>query len=96
MAVYVLLEMKVQDTSAQQANAQTGRDLVIKFGGEFLASRGECEVIEGDWHPSLLTVLRFADRSTLQRLLDDPDYKEWHAKRSQFAQSNLVIVEGVD
>lgn len=96
MAVYAILEMKVSDTDAQQANARTGVDLVGKYGGEFLARRGTCEVVEGDWRPSQLTMIRFDDRAAIQRLLDDEEYKGWLANRRQFASSNLVILEGAD
>ena len=47
MAVYAILDMKVTDSDAHHANAQTGVDLIGRYGGEFLARRGACEVLEG-------------------------------------------------
>lgn len=96
MAVYAIFEMKVTDPDAHLANVQAGVDLIDRYGGEFLARRGACEILEGDWRPSQLTMIRFADRAALQRLLDNEEYKDWLEKRREFASSNLIILEGAE
>jgi uncharacterized protein (DUF1330 family) len=53
-------------------------------------------VLEGDWQPPRLTVLRFPDFDTAKAMYDSPGYVHARSLRAgATAMFNMVIVEGV-
>jgi uncharacterized protein (DUF1330 family) len=69
--------------------------LVRKHGGEYLARGGTCEVLEGDWHPSRVALLKFPDAAAVRGFLDDPEYLPLKSLRHSAAHTQMVAVEGV-
>ena len=67
------------------------------FGGEYLARGGRMQVLEGDWQPPRLTVLRFPNFEQAKAMYDSPGYV--HARnlrQGATACFNMVLVEGVE
>lgn len=62
-------------------------------GGKPIVAGGAIEVIEGDWTPSRIIVLEFAD--TARAWYDSPEYQEILPIRLEAADDNFLIVEGV-
>lgn len=52
-------------------------------------------VLEGDWKPSRVAVLRFPDIASAQALYDDPEYQPLKALRQRVSQMDIVVVEGL-
>ena len=57
---------------------------------------GDFEVLEGDWRPHRLALFRFPNRGAIHNFFADPDYAELKALRQRTANSDVVIVDGVD
>jgi uncharacterized protein (DUF1330 family) len=53
-------------------------------------------VLEGDWRPSRLVVLEFADLAAARRWYDSEQYRQARELRAGAARLNLVAVQGVD
>ena len=69
--------------------------LIRKHGGEYVVRDGSLDVLEGDWRPARLVVLRFPDRGSAMAFVDDPDYRPLKEIRHRTARTNIVLVEGV-
>jgi uncharacterized protein (DUF1330 family) len=69
--------------------------IIARHGGEYLVRGGEFEVIDGDWQPARLVLLRFPDRKAIHAFLDDPDYLPLRNLRKLIAKSHVIAVDGV-
>ena len=67
----------------------------FEHGGEYVIRGGKFMVVEGDWNPTRLVLLRFPDMAAAQALLDDPEYQPLKALRQRVAKTDLVILEAV-
>jgi uncharacterized protein (DUF1330 family) len=70
-------------------------EAVKAFGGEYLVRGGRMHVLEGDWQPPRLTVIRYPDFDAAKAMYDSPPYVAARALRAgATAMFNMVIVEG--
>jgi len=71
-------------------------EVVKAFGGAYLVRGGRMKVLEGDWQPPRLTVLRYPSFEAAQAMYDSPGYVAARALRQgATACFNMVLVEGV-
>jgi uncharacterized protein (DUF1330 family) len=95
MAVYVIVNINIKDLPAYDPYKAGAPALVRKHGGEYLARGGAMEVLEGDWIPNRLAILKFPDIAAAKALLSDPDYQPLKALRHSIADTQMVAVEGL-
>src|ERR1700689_1713370 len=95
MAVYVIVNINIKDLPAYEAYKAGAPALIRKHGGEYLARGGATEVIEGDWKPSRIALLKFPDQATVKAFLNDPEYQPLKELRHSVAHTQMVAVEGV-
>lgn len=94
---YIVVESKITDPEQFQQYAAASPGVAKLFGGEFLVRGGRIDVLEGDWHPTRMTVLRYPDMATARAMYDSPEYTAARALRAgATAMFNMVLVEGVD
>ena len=95
-AAYLIVESQVTDPELFKRYMAAAPEAVKAFGGEYLVRGGRMHVLEGDWTPPRLTVLRFPDFDAAKAMYDSPAYTEARALRAgAAAMFNMVIVEGV-
>jgi uncharacterized protein (DUF1330 family) len=68
---------------------------IAQYGGQFIVRGGATEVIEGQWQPGRLVVIRFDSMEALKRWYSSPEYRKVWSERQASARSNIVFVEGV-
>ncbi len=98
MAVaYLIVESKISDPEQFKHYMAAAPEVVKAFAGEYLVRGGQIEVIEGDWAPTRMTVLRYPDMATARAMYDSPAYVAARALRAGATEMfNMVLVEGVD
>jgi uncharacterized protein (DUF1330 family) len=64
-------------------------------GAEVCARGGRVEVLEGDWTPDRVVVLKFPSIDAARRFNDSPEYGRARAAREGAAVMRMVVVEGV-
>ncbi|RVU45172.1 DUF1330 domain-containing protein [Rubrivivax rivuli] len=95
-AAYLIVESQVTDPEQFKQYMASAPEAVKPFGGEYLVRGGRMHVLEGDWQPPRLTVLRFPDFDAAKAMYDSPPYAQARALRAgATAMFNMVIVEGV-
>ncbi len=95
MSVYVIVNIDIQDAAAYEAYKAAAPALIRKHGGEYLARGGASEVLEGEWVPSRIALLKFPDLAAVKAFLSDPEYQPLRALRHRVAHTQMVAVEGV-
>jgi uncharacterized protein (DUF1330 family) len=64
------------------------------YGAEVCVRGGAIEVIEGDWQPERLVVLKFASSEQARRFEASPEYASARAARQGAAVMRMLLVEG--
>jgi uncharacterized protein (DUF1330 family) len=93
---YLIVESSITDPEAFSRYMAAAPDIVKAFGGEYLVRGGRMDVLEGDWRPPRLTVLRYPSLDAARAMYDSPAYAAARALRQgATACFNMVLVEGV-
>lgn len=87
-----------RDAIVDEAKSRRYAELVVpqirQFGGEVLTARGKPDVLEGDWNPLTVTIIRFADKAALMTWWDSPEYAPLKQLRLESNLGAALIVEG--
>ena len=94
MAVYLIVNVDVKDPSAYEQYKAEVPALIRKHGGEYLVRGGNFQVIEGDWQPSRLVLLRFPDKESVLAFFSDPEYQPLKDLRQRVTKTDIVMLEG--
>lgn len=96
-AAYLIVESRITDPEQFKQYMAAAPEVVKAFGGEYLVRGGRLQVMEGDWTPPRMTVLRYPSFEAAQAMYDSPGYVAARALRAgATAVFNMVLVEGVD
>jgi uncharacterized protein (DUF1330 family) len=96
-AAYLIVESQISDPEKFKAYMAAAPAVVKEFAGEYLVRGGRTAVLEGDWTPPRLTVLRYPSFEIAQQMYDSPAYRAARTLRAgATAMFNMVLVEGVD
>jgi uncharacterized protein (DUF1330 family) len=96
MSAYVIVETDVTDPEQYERYKAASPGAIAAGGGRFLARGGELDVLEGDWQPSRLVVLEFADLAAARAWYDSEVYRQARTLREGAARLRMVAVQGVD
>jgi uncharacterized protein (DUF1330 family) len=96
MSAYVIVETDVSDPERYERYKAAATDAVAAAGGGYIVRGGELAVLEGDWQPSRLVVLEFADLEAARRWYRSERYQEARKLREGAARLRMVAVQGVD
>jgi uncharacterized protein (DUF1330 family) len=94
---YLIVEMHITDPEQYKQYMAEAPAAVKAHGGEYLVRGGKHEVLEGDWQPHRVAMLRFPSYAHAKAFYDDAHYAQVRAKRKGATEYfNMVLVEGVD
>jgi uncharacterized protein (DUF1330 family) len=96
-AAYLVVESSISDPEKFKHYMAAAPVAVKQFLGDYLVRGGRMQVLEGDWHPPRLTVLRYPSFEQAVAMYNSPAYTQARALRDgATACFNMVVVEGVD
>ena len=96
-AAYLIVESNITDPGAFKRYMGATPEIVKAFQGEYLVRGGRMKVLEGDWQPPRLTVLRYPSFEQAQFMYDSPAYVHARTLRDgATACFNMVLVEGAE
>ena len=96
MPAYVIIETDITDPERYEQYKAASPAAIAAGGGHFLVRGGEMLVLEGDWRPSRLVLLEFADLTAAKRWYESEVYQEAKKLRQGAARVRMVAVQGVD
>jgi uncharacterized protein (DUF1330 family) len=95
MAGYVIADITITDAVGYDEYRKMVPPTLEKYGGEFVVRGGAFEVLEGDWRPGRLVVIRFPSVEQAKAWHDSPEYRPALERRHATAISSSVVVEGI-
>jgi uncharacterized protein (DUF1330 family) len=96
-SAYLIVDMQISDLEQYKQYMAEAPAAVKAAGGEYLVRGGSLEVLEGDWQPARVAMLRFPSYEQAKAFYDSEMYRQARAKREgATAFFNMILVEGVD
>ena len=94
---YVILTSKISDPEQFKQYLAATPPTLIAHGGEYLVRGGEKIVVEGNWDPDRIVVLRFPSLANARAWYDGGGYTKARALRKGATDYfNVLIVEGYE
>ncbi len=96
MSAYIIANVRVTN-AAQYEEYKTFSTLAMQaHGAEVLVRGGAVRVLEGDWHPDRLVLLKFESPEKAEAFYDSPEYGRARQARMGAAIMSMVVVAGVE
>jgi uncharacterized protein (DUF1330 family) len=96
MTAYVITDAKVSDVEKYEGYKALTPAAIAAAGGEFLVRGGDHVVLEGNWNPTRVVMLKFATIEAAKAFYDGELYRAARAKRAGATEFfNMIVVQGV-
>jgi uncharacterized protein (DUF1330 family) len=96
MAAYLLYARhQVTDEAKSRRYSQEVLPSIRQYGGEVVAARGALTVLEGEWRPQSLTILKFPSMEQLMAWYDSGEYAPLKQLRLASNVGDVVVLEGL-
>jgi uncharacterized protein (DUF1330 family) len=96
MVAYLIADLDIRSPEDFQKYREGMLAFIVKHGGEFLAIGSELEVIEGNWQPHRLVLLRFPSKQANRNFFSDPEYVPLKEIRVKSTKTIAVSMEGME
>ena len=95
MSAYVIANVSVKDPEAYAEYRRLSTIAMQAHGAEVCVRGGAVTVLEGDWQPDRMVVLKFPSVEQARAFYDSPEYVAARRAREGIADMRMVLVEGV-
>lgn len=94
MAAYIIVDINITDAEAYEGYKKLTPASLKLYQGEFVIRGGMTEILEGDWQPGRIVVLKFPDAELARQWWNSPEYTPAKEIRQAAAHTNMILVEG--
>ena len=94
-SAYILANVDVTDPQQYEQYKKLSSIAMQAHGAEVCVRGGKVEVLEGDWHPQRLVILKFLDVQAANKFYASPEYGKAREARAGAAIMRMIVVEGV-
>jgi uncharacterized protein (DUF1330 family) len=94
-SAYIIADVTVNNPAAYEAYKKLSTIAMKEHGVEVCIRGGEVEVLEGDWAPHRVVLLKFADVAHARTFYNSTEYRAAIAARKDISVMRMVIVEGI-
>lgn len=94
-SAYVLANVDVKDPAAYEEYKRLSTIAMKAHGAEVCVRGGKTEVLEGDWTPNRVVLLKFPSVEQAKAFYDSPEYRAAIQAREGIAVMRMVLIEGV-
>ncbi|MHA6906909.1 DUF1330 domain-containing protein [Ralstonia pseudosolanacearum] len=94
-AGYILAYVDVTDPAQYEQYKVLSSRAMQAYGAEALVRGGKTEVLEGEWKPTRVIVLKFKSYDAAKAFYDSEEYRAARDARVKAARVNMIVVEGV-
>jgi uncharacterized protein (DUF1330 family) len=95
MSAYIIANVRVTDAAAYEEYKRLSTLAMKAHGAEPCVRGGAVTVLEGDWQPDRVVVLKFPSVEQARHFYDSPEYRKARDARDDCAVMRMVLVEGV-
>jgi uncharacterized protein (DUF1330 family) len=96
MVAYLIADLDIRDPEGFREYRAGASAFIVKHGGEFLALGSELEVLEGNWQPHRLVLLRFPSKQAIRNFFADPEYAALKEVRFRTSSTLAVSMDGIE
>jgi len=94
-SAYIIANVTVTNPQQYEEYKKWSSAAMQSHGVDVCARGGRVEVLEGDWSPDRLVILKFPSVEAARRFNESPEYGRARASRQGAAIMRMVLVEGV-
>ena len=94
-SAYVLANVDVKDPAAYEEYKRLSTIAMKAHGAEVCVRGGKTEVLEGDWSPHRVVLLKFPSMEKAKAFYDSTEYQAAKKAREGIAVMRMVLIEGV-
>jgi uncharacterized protein (DUF1330 family) len=94
-SAYILANVDVRDPAAYEEYKRLSTIAMKAHGAEVCVRGGQTQVLEGDWTPHRVVLLKFPSVEKAKAFYDSPEYKAAIEARKNIAVMRMVLIEGV-
>ena len=94
-SAYVIAHVEVTNPAQYEEYKRWSSEAIKVHGAEVCVRGGKVEVLEGDWHPQRIVVLKFPSMEAANRFYASPEYGKAREARAGAAIMRMIAVEGV-
>ncbi len=94
-SAYIIANVEVTNPTQYEEYKKWSSEAMKAHGAEVCVRGGKVEVLEGDWNPQRLVLLKFPNVEAARKFSDSPEYGKARAARQGAAIMRMVLVEGV-
>lgn len=94
-SAYIIANVDVKDARQYEEYKRLSSIAMKAHGAEVCARGGKVDVLEGDWQPQRLVMLKFPSAEQARKFHDSAEYGAARKAREGIAVMRMVLVEGV-
>lgn len=95
-SAYIIVDMNISNMEQYKHYMAAAPAAVAAAGGEYLVRGGKFDVLEGDWKPGRIAMLKFPSFDAAKAFYDGELYRAARTKREGATEFfNMVLIEGV-
>jgi uncharacterized protein (DUF1330 family) len=94
-SAYIIANVRVTNPVQYEQYKKLATRAMQVHGAEVCVRGGAVQVLEGDWHPDRVVILKFKSVDQARRFYDSAEYEQARAAREGAALARMVLVEGV-
>jgi uncharacterized protein (DUF1330 family) len=95
MSGYIIAYVEVTNPTQYEEYKKWSSAAMQATGAEVCVRGGKTEVLEGDWAPERVVVLRFPTYEKAKAFHDSPEYLKAREARAGAAVMRMIVVEGL-
>ncbi|WP_431275819.1 DUF1330 domain-containing protein [Variovorax ureilyticus] len=95
MSAYIIANVQVTNPTQYEEYKKWSSEAMKAHGAEVCVRGGKVEVLEGDWHPERIVILKFPDVEAARKFNSSPEYSKARASRQGAAIMRMIVVEGI-
>jgi uncharacterized protein (DUF1330 family) len=95
MSAYIIANVTVTNATQYEEYKKFSALAMQAHGAEVCVRGGAVQVLEGDWSPDRLVVLKFAGPEQARAFYDSSEYAKARAARAGAAVMRMVLVDGI-
>jgi uncharacterized protein (DUF1330 family) len=94
-SAYIFANVTVTDPAQYEDYRKFSSQAMQVHGAEVCVRGGAVSVLEGDWAPERVVLLKFPSRDAAQAFYDSPEYGRARQAREGAAVMRMVLIDGV-
>ena len=94
-SAYIIADVQVTDAQQYEEYKKWSSVAMQVHGAEVCIRGGKVEVLEGDWQPGRVVLLKFPSLEAAKKFDSSAEYAKARAARQGAAVMRMVVVEGV-